>query len=128
MDLIIFDDVCVLCNGFAKFVLNRDKKDRYLFTSQTSEAFKKLNIDQKLIGQTVILVKNFETKPKVFVKSRAAIEILTSLSKIYFPLKVLILVPWFIRDFFYDLISRNRYRIWGKTSVCSIAKNSKMLK
>jgi predicted DCC family thiol-disulfide oxidoreductase YuxK len=33
-------------------------------------------------------------------------------------LSVLLVIPTSIRDWFYNLIARNRYRVWGKSSLC----------
>jgi hypothetical protein len=40
-DLIVFDGVCVLCNGFVRFLIKRDKAGRFKFMtaqSRTGEA------------------------------------------------------------------------------------------
>ena len=29
-----------------------------------------------------------------------------------------LVVPSFLRDFVYDLVAKNRYRIWGKKDAC----------
>ena len=42
-----------------------------------------------------------------------------------FPYNLLIvfyLIPSFIRDIIYDLVAKNRYRIFGKIDECSIVK------
>ena len=45
--------------------------------------------------------------------------------KIKFPYILLIVfyvIPGFLRDLIYDLVAKNRYRIFGKVDECSIVK------
>ena len=59
---------------------------------------------------------------KIIIKSNAAIKIaylLGGFFKIFIIFKIL---PNFIRDGIYDVISRNRYRWFGKSDSCYIPK------
>lgn len=64
----------------------------------------------------------------VYSKSTAALKIARELSgpvKILYPLLIL---PKFLRDFFYDLIAKNRYKIFGKKEVCRIPTEEEKVK
>ena len=64
----------------------------------------------------------------VYSKSTAALKIAKELSgsvKILYPLLIL---PKFLRDFFYDLIAKNRYKIFGKKDVCRIPTEEEKVK
>ena len=53
-------------------------------------------------------------------RSTAALRIARRLR---FPVNLLaagLIVPRPIRDFFYDLIARNRYRVWGQKEYCDL--------
>lgn len=128
MDLIIFDDICVMCNRLTQFVIAHDKKDQFRFASQNSEIVKKLGISPQLTKETLILVKNFETKPKVILRSGAVLEIVSTFSIWWKPLWLLIIVPSPIRNIVYRLISNNRHKLWGTTEVCSLQNSDKLLK
>jgi len=59
-------------------------------------------------------------REKVYIKSTAALMVckeLNGMIKILFPL---IIFPVFFRDFVYDLIAKNRYKIFGRKESCRI--------
>jgi predicted DCC family thiol-disulfide oxidoreductase YuxK len=113
----LFDGVCNLCNAAVQFVIKRDKRDKFLFAplqssfGQQQLKNKKLSTDE---FQTIVLLKN----NKVFQRSDAALEIAKDLKGIWPAIYVLKIFPRFIRDAVYNLISRNRYRIFGRTESC----------
>lgn len=101
------------------FTIDRDKNDLYKFAALQSEEGQRLlhllnkNPDE---FESVILIKDMH----VFIKSTAALMISKTLSgpiKIIYPF---IFLPKFIRDFIYDLIAKNRYKIFGKRDVCRV--------
>lgn len=101
------------------FIIKRDAKDIFRFASLQSEEAKKItkkfNFDNSSLN-TFILVAD----EKLFTKSTAALLVskeLKSPAKIIFPL---IILPKFFRDFVYDMIAKNRYRIFGKRDTCRI--------
>jgi predicted DCC family thiol-disulfide oxidoreductase YuxK len=57
---------------------------------------------------------------KYFVKSLAVLHILRELGGGWRLLYSFIIIPDFIRDFFYNLIASNRYKIFGKKETCMI--------
>ena len=60
----------------------------------------------------------FISDEKIFFKSNAAIEIAKLLNGFPHYLKYVQFIPRPIRDIVYDLIAKNRYRLFGKS--CSI--------
>lgn len=117
--IILFDGVCNFCNFWVNFVIKRDKRDVFRFASLQSEEAKKLtkkfNFDNSSLDTFVLIVGE-----KLCTKSTAALLVskeLKSLFKIIYPL---IILPEFLRDFIYDIIANNRYRIFGKRDVCRI--------
>ena len=60
---------------------------------------------------------------QVYIKSTAALIMLKDLEggfKLFF---ACIIIPRFIRDFFYHLIAKNRYKLWGRKAVCMIPES-----
>jgi predicted DCC family thiol-disulfide oxidoreductase YuxK len=118
-NLILFDGVCNLCNASVKFIIKRDRRDKFYFASLQSlfgkSQLKKfgLNTDEFF---SVVLIK----QDKAFLRSDAAIEIARDLSGLWPLLYYLKIIPAFIRDFFYNLISKNRYRLFGKQDSCML--------
>lgn len=114
---LIYDGFCNLCSWLVRFTLRHDKKGRIsLLPLQDvhDSPFAKLLGDLPL--QTVAFVS---TQGKVSVKSRAVLSVLKLLGGgwIVFWLVILV-IPNPIRDFFYDFISRNRYKWFGKRQTC----------
>ena len=125
--IILFDGVCNFCNFWVNFVIKRDKKDLFRFASLQSE--KSIELTSKfnfnaLKQDTFILIKG----DKFYTKSTAALMVCKELSspiKILFPL---IIVPKIFRDFVYDLIARNRYKLFGRRESCRIPTDQDKLK
>lgn len=117
MNIVLFDGICNLCNASVRFISRHDKNNTIQFASLQSETAKelllKMNIDSQKID-SIIFVSN----EKVFFKSAAAIEIAKRMRGFPRLLKYFQFIPGPIRDFVYDLIAKNRYRLFGKT--CSL--------
>ena len=117
--IILFDGVCNFCSFWVNFVIKRDKNDIFRFAALQSETGMQY---LKLFGinitdpDTFVLIEGKE----YFIKSTAALKVaweLKSWLKISYPL---IFLPISFRDFLYDLIAKNRYKIFGKKDVCRI--------
>lgn len=121
--IIIFDGVCNLCEYSVQFIVKYDRHGRFKFVSAQSEKGKVL---QRLHGVdtlqegTVILLKG----DYVYIKSDAAIEIAKDLDGLWRFLYVLKFIPKPVRDFIYSIISKNRYRWFGKKSECLLPDNN----
>ena len=117
--IILFDGVCNFFNFWVNFIINRDKNDIYKFTAMQSDS------GQKLLQEFKLNVSDFDTfvlivNDKHFTKSAAALMISKNLKSIIKLLYPLIILPRPIRDFFYDLIAKNRYKFFGKRDICRI--------
>jgi predicted DCC family thiol-disulfide oxidoreductase YuxK len=115
--VILFDGVCNLCNASVQFIINRDPKAKFRFTSLQSDAgqiiLKKFNLSAEKLYSVIVVDQD-----NVYDRSRAALEIARRLSGLWPLLYGFILVPPFIRNFVYDWISRNRYRWFGVRQEC----------
>ena len=117
--LILFDGVCNFCNEGVNFVIDRDKNNVFKFASLQSET------GQKILKENNLPINNFNTflllqKGKLYDKSTAALKVTRNLNGLWKLLFVFIIVPPFIRNFFYNLIARNRYKWFGKRDSCRI--------
>ncbi len=117
--VILFDGVCNLCNGAVLFVIKRDKNVKFSFASLQS-SFGQIQLKQHGLSSdelsTIVLLKD----GRIFTKSTAALEIAKELDGFWPALYFFKIVPSFIRNPVYDLISRNRYRWFGKREACMI--------
>ena len=117
--IILFDGVCNLCNHAVDFVIRRDRHDRFRFASLQEpflvEFLKSHQIPRAYLDSIVFVYQD-----KVYIKSRAALEIARLMGGFWKMLYVLVLVPSFLRDPVYDWIARNRYRWYGKRNTCRV--------
>ena len=115
--VIFFDGVCNLCNASVQFVIAHDKKDQFKFTAlqgdYAKEVLSKFNADPQKLNTILLLQEG-----KLYTKSSAALRVAGKLNGLIPLLYVFLLVPKFIRDWFYDIIARNRYRWWGRQESC----------
>ncbi|NRD23711.1 DUF393 domain-containing protein [Winogradskyella litoriviva] len=119
--LILFDGVCNLCNSSVLYVIKRDFKNRFLFAPLESNTgkniIKKFNINTEKTDS--ILLYN-PKKDKLTYKSTAAFLIASRLGFPTFLISVFLIIPAFIRNWFYDYIAKNRYKWFGKKESCMI--------
>jgi len=117
--IIIFDGICDFCNGSVNFIIKRDHKNVFVFTPMQSKAAEEL-LEQHQFEDfgfdTFVLIKD----DVCFYRTDAALEIIQDLSGYWYLLKVFKLLPRVFRDFFYKLLARHRYQLFGKKPQCMI--------
>ncbi|CAN7384675.1 thiol-disulfide oxidoreductase DCC family protein [Brevundimonas sp. LjRoot202] len=116
--LILFDGLCVFCSRWVRFVIDHDRGGRFSFAPIQSEHGRTLaarfGIDPEA-PQTNAVIWN----GRIHFKSDAALTVLGQLPSTRL-LALLKGAPRLIRDPIYDLIARNRYRIFGRTETCMV--------
>ena len=118
-DIILFDGVCNLCNKAVLFIIGRDKEKKFCFVSLQSEKGKMLmkanGMEENSINSIVYM-----NRVGVFLQSKAVLNILYKMGYPWRMLYVFILLPRFVRDGIYTVITRNRYSIFGMKNECKI--------
>ena len=117
--IIYFDGVCNLCNWSVRFILKLDKKAIFSFASLQSENAQsqlKRAGAQKLCYDSVV----YQQGEHIYLRSDAVLHILKTLGGIWGLFYGFKIIPKPIRDWFYDLIARNRYQWFGKKNNCMI--------
>ena len=115
--IILFDGICNFCDGAVNFIIGQDTKNYFKFAPLQSEIGQEFVKKFDLRGiDSVILVEN----DKAYTHSTAALKIAKSLSGIWSLAYVFIVIPKPIRDFFYKLFAKNRYKLFGKKDECMI--------
>jgi predicted DCC family thiol-disulfide oxidoreductase YuxK len=116
--LILFDGVCGLCNGMVRFILPRDRKDRFRFAPLQSGAARAA---LRPFGRapdsvdTVYVIENFNGRAsRVLDRDRAAIFVLERLGFPWVLAWVFNVVPRFLRRPVYTFVARRRYKWFGK--------------
>ncbi len=118
-NLIVFDGVCVLCNGFVQFVLKHDRQQKFKFlTAQSAKG-------EALYAQLGLKHGDYDTNlvfidGKLFEKLDAFMAVMQQLGwpwRVVFPLKYL---PLSLKNWLYDRVARNRYRLFGRYDACIV--------
>lgn len=117
--LILFDGVCNLCTTSVQFVIKRDKQSEFYFASLQSET------GQKILKQNNLPVSDFHSfiylrRGRLFMRSDAALQLVGDLNGCWRLLKVFLIIPRFIRNGVYNLIAKNRFRLFGKKDSCLV--------
>jgi predicted DCC family thiol-disulfide oxidoreductase YuxK len=117
-DIILYDGVCVFCSRWIRFVASRDTARRFRFTAiqsgygtRLAQAF---GIDASDPDTNAVIHRGVAC-----FKSDAALTVLSQLPR-WGWVRVLRTVPKPLRDAVYNLVARNRYRIFGKYEACFV--------
>jgi predicted DCC family thiol-disulfide oxidoreductase YuxK len=117
-DVILYDGVCVFCSRWVRFVAARDTKRQFRFTAIQS------GYGARLAQALGINPDDPDTNAVVhggiaFFKSDGALTVLSDLPG-WSWVRALRLVPKPLRDAVYNLVARNRYKIFGKYEECFV--------
>ena len=118
--VLLYDGVCGFCNKSVQLILDHDRNGSMRFAALQSD------YGQALAGRhpelrgvdSVVYVEQTAGGERVHVRSDAALKVAAYLGgfwKIFLAAKIL---PRALRDYFYDLFARNRYRFFGKYDTC----------
>jgi len=117
--ILLFDGVCNYCNFWVRFAIKRDKKKKLKFATLQGKTAKELlpkyNINAADMN-SVVMIDN----GKAYTKSAAGVRMCKYLDGGWKLMYGLIIIPKFILDFFYKIISRNRYKWFGKKDECMV--------
>jgi predicted DCC family thiol-disulfide oxidoreductase YuxK len=114
--ILFFDGVCNLCNRFIDFLVTRDRSRKLLYAPLQGPTAEKLVPEHTKELKSVVLYKNGQ----VYLESTAALLTLAELGGAWKMVKVLFVFPVFLRNIVYRLISKNRYRMFGKKEICRL--------
>jgi predicted DCC family thiol-disulfide oxidoreductase YuxK len=122
--VLLYDGVCGFCNKTVQMILDRDRSGTMRFAALQSDYGQAVvERHETLRGvDSVVFVEDAggEGRERVFVRSDAALKVAEYLGgfwKIFLAARVL---PRALRDYFYDLFARNRYRMFGKYDSCML--------
>ncbi|WP_431033437.1 thiol-disulfide oxidoreductase DCC family protein [Pseudomonas yamanorum] len=117
--VVLFDGTCKLCNGWARFIINHDTARRIRLAPVQSASGQALlawaGLPQHEFN-TIVLIAD----QRVYVRSEAMFQVAERL-------------PWYwrwmilargvsgpFRDWLYDRIALNRYRLFGRYNTCRL--------
>ena len=116
--LVLIDGDCVLCSASFRFFAARDKACRFRFATLQSvygkEAARLSGIDPQDPSSFAVVISG-----QIYLKSEGVLRMLSSLPRWRWT-RLLLGVPMPLRDWAYDRIARNRYRLSGRRVSCLI--------
>ena len=124
--IVLYDGVCGLCNRVVRFVLKRDQRLRFRFAALQSDfaspLLRRHGADPDDLDTMYVLLDSGLPTERLVSRGDAATVILKELGGVWGVLgSALGCIPRGLRNWGYNLVARNRYRIFGKYDVCPLA-------
>ena len=119
--LVLYDGVCGLCSRLLQFLLEHDRRAAFTFASLQSAVGRTIVErfgDPNELASFHVLANYRGNKPQMFSRSRAALFVAGQLG---WPWKAAVLarvLPTSILDDVYNVMARNRYRVFGRDEQC----------
>lgn len=130
LPVVFYDGVCGLCNRTVQFILKRDRREVFRFAPLQGPLANRIlrahGIDPSDLDAIYVAVSGGQSsKERLLARSDAAVFVLRELGGIWR------VGAWFVRrlprsvrDWFYNVIARNRYTIFGRYETCPIPSES----
>lgn len=116
--IILYDGDCRFCNLAVQFIIKRDPKMYFKFAHLSSKSGKQLidNLNIKNDEDSLIVIYN----ENYFIQSTAALMISKKLNKGWPLLYGLIIIPKKLRNYIYQIVANNRYKLFGQATSCQL--------
>jgi predicted DCC family thiol-disulfide oxidoreductase YuxK len=125
--VIVFDGVCVLCNGWVRFLLRHDRLQRYRFAAMQGDAGRRLLAENGLDPDDpmsfLLIEYDCGPMPRIATDTDAMRRVLVGLGGGWRLAAAIALLPRGLRDPLYRLIARNRYRWFGRRDACLVPEH-----
>jgi predicted DCC family thiol-disulfide oxidoreductase YuxK len=117
--LVVFDGVCVLCSGIARFILKRDERFAFLLATAQSPLgqalYRHYGLDPNEFESNLVLADG-----RAYAKLDTVAVVAERLGGPWRALALLRLLPRVLGDWVYDRVARNRYALFGRTEHCML--------
>jgi predicted DCC family thiol-disulfide oxidoreductase YuxK len=121
--ILLFDGVCVLCSAFARFVSRHDPAAAIRFTAAQSPLGSALcrhyGLDPADPETTSLILDG-----RALGKLEAYAAVMHRLGPPWSLLRIALVLPQRLRDWLYDRIAKNRYRLFGRREACIVPDGS----
>jgi predicted DCC family thiol-disulfide oxidoreductase YuxK len=115
--VVLFDGVCNLCSFWVRFAIARDPAARLRFAPVQSDLgqdfLRRRNLPTDLVESFYLIEDG-----RVYEKSTAFLRMVRHLRAPWPLLRAARVLPRPLRDWLYDRIARNRYRLFGRRDSC----------
>ncbi|MDH3210929.1 MAG: thiol-disulfide oxidoreductase DCC family protein [Myxococcales bacterium] len=121
--IVLFDGVCVFCDRFVRWLIDRDPAARLRFAplqGETAAALRRAHPEIPDAVATLVYVDASDGSVRVFLRSEAALRVLAEIEGPWRRLACLSRLPRGCTDLAYRLFARVRYRVFGRRSDCRV--------
>ena len=122
--IVLYDGVCGLCNRLVQFLLRRDRDDRLRFASLQSEfaapVLRRHDANPEDLDTVYVVIDYGRDSERLLARSEAVLELYRELGGVWRVIAAARIIPRPLRDVIYNLVARNRYRVFGKSDSCMI--------
>lgn len=120
--IVFFDGICVICNGFIGFLFRRSK---HLYFSSLQSDYAQEHLADYDVPDSIIFR---EKTGELYLRSDAFLRIICSLGGFWKLAVVFFICPKFLRDTLYDFLARKRYSWFGKRKICRVPSSEEKLR
>jgi predicted DCC family thiol-disulfide oxidoreductase YuxK len=126
--ILLYDGVCGLCNRFVQFILRRDRNAVFRFASLQSALAARIlarhGANPSDLDTVYVVVHPNAKNEYLLFRSDAVLFVLKQLGGLgRLGAFLLQLPPKFLRDWAYNIVARHRYRVFGRSDVCTPPRN-----
>ena len=122
--ILLYDGICGFCNKSVQMILRHDRRGTMRFAALQSDYGKTVIArHSELRGVDSVVFVETSADPaqeRVFTRSTAALKVAAYLGGVWKLALAAYVIPKPIRDYFYDLFARYRYRLFGKYDSCML--------
>jgi len=124
--LVLYDSACGLCSRLVQFLLRHDRRRVFSFASLQSACghsiVERSGRNPSELASFYVVADYRTAASRVFTRSEAALFVAGALGWPWAAAQLLRFVPRGIRDRAYELVARNRYRVFGSSSRCLVPR------
>jgi predicted DCC family thiol-disulfide oxidoreductase YuxK len=123
--LVFYDGNCGFCDQSVQILLKLDKRRLFAFAPLKGETAAKFlqQISQEMQqADSLILVEDFQSNPKLYIMGKAILRIFWLLGGFWSLIGWMNVLPSAPFDFFYRIVARNRGRLFSGTCTLPLEK------
>ena len=124
--ILFYDGTCGICSRSVRFILKNESVERLNFAALQSN-FSSEFLRNFEIESSNLTTLYFYSKGNVYSKSRAILALIPFLKWYYSFFYLGFLIPRFILDFFYDILTKNRKRFFSSTCELTMFPKSRFI-
>jgi predicted DCC family thiol-disulfide oxidoreductase YuxK len=120
--VLLFDGLCGFCDKTVQHIFRHDKRGTMMFAPLQSDFAKEVIARHprfKSIDSMIVVERNGDSET-AYAYSAAALKIASYLGGIHSFAKISRILPPKVRDLFYKLFAKYRYRLFGKHESCPL--------